>query len=167
MNQIRVRMDAALSARAQRFLHGGMLHVHISRALNLQSSAQLTKKFRIHLRVSRGGREDHVYSKLSEQSGLGKQLNSVNPVLDSTIDMLIDGDTARDPTSVISVEIVVEHFIKKSSSRGTALVDFSSVVKAGRMQGRWKLTRGVADGTSREGSLGEVEMSLAWVPTLH
>ena len=148
-----------LSARAQRFLDGGMLHVHVCRAFNLRASAQLTKRYSIVVRVRRGIDGSIVSLKTNEKSGM----NAVNPSLDVRSDILLDSETAHAEDAIIEVEIVVQHFVRKSTSRGMATVSLSSVIDAGRLATRLYELRNPDTG---ERVRGELELELAWASTL-
>lgn len=151
-----------LSARARRFLHGGMLYIHLNRAINLQKGTQLTKKFKIVVTMYKQGHEHApMYTRVSEKSGLLKQQNATNPIFDDDIDLLVDGDSARDPNTVLKVEIFVIHVGRKPKSRGYATIDFKNIMKSRRMQQRWDLV-----GESSP-SRGQIEMCLQWLPTIH
>ena len=149
---------AALSARAQRFLNGGFLHVHISRALNLQSSAQLTKKFKLAIRVVRG--DEVVLSREHSRNGLSKSNSSVNPVFDISTDLLLDSETANDPEANLEVEILVDHFVKRSSSRGKAVIPICDILEEGRIHSRYKLRK------VDQRRAGEVELTLVYTSTV-
>lgn len=154
--------DTGLSARARRFLNGGMLYIHLNRAINLQKGTQITKKFKIVITIYKQG-HDHspLYIRESEKSGLLKQQNATNPIFDDSIDLLVDGDSARDPDTVLKVEIFVIHLGRKPKSRGHAVIDFKNIIKSGKIQQRWDLI-----GQSN-GSRGQIEMCLQWLPTIH
>lgn len=149
---------AALSARAQRFLNGGFLHVHISRALNLQTSAQLTKKFKLVIRVVRG--DDVVISREHSRNGLSKSISSVNPIFDISTDLLLDSETANDPEANLEVEILVDHFVKRSSSRGKAVIPICDILEEGRIHSRYKLRK------VDQRRAGEVELTLVYTSTV-
>ena len=149
---------AALSARAQRFLNGGFLHVHISRALNLQSSAQLTKKFKLVIRVVRGG--EIVISREHSRDGLSKSNSGVNPVFVISTDLLLDSETANDPEANLEVEILVDHFVKRSSSRGKAVIPICDILEEGRIHSRYKLRK------VDQRRAGEVELTLVYTSTV-
>ena len=148
-----------LSARAQRFVNGGFLHVHVNRCLNLQSSAQLTKKFKIVVSVIRN--EQVVLMREHSKSGLSKSNSSVNPVFDISTDVLLDSETAQDPDTELSVEILVDHYIKKPSSRGKATISMQDIVDAGRLHDRWKLVK-----EGDEHDRGLVEMTVTYTSTV-
>jgi hypothetical protein len=61
-------------------------------------------QFRVKVRVGpRGG--EAVYKKTAERSGIGRGLAARDPVLDQTLDFLVDGDTAHTPDAVVTVEV--------------------------------------------------------------
>lgn len=146
-----------LSNRARRFIHGGMLYITLSRALNLKSGTQITKKFRIVTTVGKRN-ESPQYSRVSERTGLGRSLNARDPVFDDSLDILLDGDCANDADSVVKVEVFVIHLGRKPKSRGFAVIDLADVIKSGRMQNKFDL-KGKYSG-------GQIEMGLEWLPTM-
>ena len=157
-----VEEATGLSARARRFLHGGMLYIHLNRAINLQKGTHLTKKFKIVVTIYKEGCEHSpMYTRISEKSGLLKQQNATNPIFDDDVDLLVDGDSVRDPDTVLRVEIFVIHLGRKPKSRGHATIYFKDIIKARRMQQRWDLI-----GQSLQ-NRGQIEMCLQWLPTIH
>ena len=64
----------------------------------------------------------------------------------------VDGDTAHAPETVITVEIWVDHFIRKSTFKGGVMVPLPRVMAAGRLREMWPL----------QGGDGELEMALEW-----
>ena len=146
-----------LSARAIRFLNGGMLYVNLNRAMHLKQSKAITKKFRIRVAIeSRGG--EIYYEKFAERTGIGKGLNARDPVFDQSVDILVDGDVASDPQSVLRVDIFVVHIARKPGLRGSVTIELGKIIESGRIQDRWEL-QGSTTG-------GQIEMSLEWLRTL-
>ena len=154
--------ESQLSRRALRFLHGGMLYIHLSRAINLKSGTQVTKKFKIVLSIvrQRSMDQDPLYVRVSEKSGLGKSMNARDPIFDDSLDILIDGDTAADPDVALRVEVFVIHFARKPKSRGHAIISLKQIIRSGRIQDRWDLFGG-------DKNRGQIEMVLHWLPTMH
>lgn len=146
-----------LSARAMKFLQGGILFVNLNRAVNLsKSTGTITRKFRIV--VSVGDRDkDPTYEKVAERTGIGKGLNAKDPVFDQSIDFLIDGDTARGQDTVLKIEIYVVHVATKPRLRGFVVIDFQDIISNGRLQDRWSLENSAS---------GQLDMSLEWLPAV-
>ena len=146
-----------LSARALKFLQGGILFVNLNRAVNLtKSTGTITKKFRIVVSVGTRGK-DPKYEKIAERTGIGKGLNAKDPVFDQSIDFLIDGDTARHQDTILKIEIYVVHVAKKPRLRGFLVIDFKDIVNSGRLQDRWSL---------ENSPTGQLDMSLEWLPAV-
>lgn len=151
--------NPSLSARAQRFLDGGMLHCRIGRAYSLRTSAQLTKMFSIIVRVTRGD-GSVANEKLYEKSG---GLNSINPSFELSSNILLESDTVRSPGATVEVEIVCRHHLRNSTSRGVAIVTLQSIISPGRLPNRKYPLR---DADTGELVRGELELELAWASTL-
>jgi len=145
-----------LSPRMRRLLQGGMLFVNLTRARGLSGNSGVAKKFRIKVKVGPRDRQP-IYKKTAERTGMGRGLDSRNPMFDQTVDFLIDGDLAHSGDTIVRVEIWVIHILLRPTFKGFVEVPLSRVLAARRLHDSWPL-EGI--GT------GQLEMDLEWLGTM-
>ena len=140
------------SLQAKRVLGGGMLYITLFSASGLASHAGVTKTFKLVVNVGKDATGKPVYSKSAERTGIGKGLDSRNPVFHESLDMLINGEIASAATTYLIVEIWVKHFMLRPSFKGSVSIPLHKVMDSGKTRGVFPL----------EGGEGTLDMSVEW-----
>ncbi|PRW33926.1 kinesin K39 [Chlorella sorokiniana] len=115
-------------------LRSGVLHLHLERAEGLASKAQAGFTTNFKLKISVGPSIQRV-----TERGKVDFLHKRNPVFDESLELVVDGDTAGNPQTLITVEIWSSHFVRKEKYKGKAVVPLHEVQRRRRLRGSWAL----------------------------
>jgi len=145
-----------LTPRLRRFLRGGLLYVTLTRAEGLAGARGVTKTFRIEVKIGpRDGRP--VFQKTVQRTGIGRHLDSRNPVFDGSVEFLVDGDLAVADDTLIGIELWTSFVVLRPKFNGSVVVPLAQVLQQKRISNWWPLVGG---------SGGKMRVEFEWLATL-
>ena len=83
--------------------------------------------------------------------------NRTNPEFDQLVELVVDADTAQRSNTLIHIDIVTEHLVRKPSFQGRVSIPLRSVIEQKKVRDTWQL-QGVQQGS--------ITAELSWLSAL-